>query len=128
MDMSFYAVQFDTARELVANNNPEGVTGLYAIFSSLINSSEINEEQKKPFIESTLHKQYSEIIVCVYLVFFTTKNNLSHNRKIISRVNAYVAIQDFKQQCFKEITLVLQELLPDGGIEWRFDKKWKHHT
>jgi len=123
MDMSFYAVQFDTARELVANNNPEGVTGLYAIFSSLINSSEINEEQKKPFIESTLHKQYSEIIVCVYLVFFTTKNNLSHNRKIISRVNAYVAIQDFKQQCFKEITLVLQELLPDGGIEWRFDKK-----
>jgi len=121
--MSFYAVQFDTARELVANNNPEGVTGLYAIFSSLINSSEINEEQKKPFIESTLHKQYSEIIVCVYLVFFTTKNNLSHNRKIISRVNAYVAIQDFKQQCFKEITLVLQELLPDGGIEWRFDKK-----
>ena len=123
MDMSFYAVQFDTARELVVNNNPEGVTGLYAIFSSLINSNEINDKQKKPFIESILHKQYSEIIVCAYLVFFTTKNNLSYRRKVISRVDAYVSIQDFKQKCFKEITQVLQELLPDAGIEWRFDKK-----
>lgn len=123
MDMSFYAVQFDTARELVANNNPEGVTGLYAIFSSLINSNEIEAKQKKKFDVSLLHNQYREIIVCVYLVFFTSKNNLSHNGKLISRVNGYVAIQDFKQQCFKEITEVLQELLPDAGIEWRFDKK-----
>jgi hypothetical protein len=123
MDMSYYAVQFDTARELVANNNPEGVTGLYAILASLLNSNELNAEQKLKTSNSELHAQYPVIIVCVYLVFFTTKQNLSHHRKIISRVDAYVSIQEFKQKCFKEITELLQNLLPQDGIEWRFDKK-----
>jgi len=56
-------------------------------------------------------------------VFFTTKQNIAHNRKIISRVDAYLHIQEFKELCFKEISMVLQELLPNGGIEWRFEKK-----
>lgn len=117
MDMSYYAVQFDTARDLLANNNPEGVTGLYAIYNSLANSIELKTKPK-----TQLTQRYPETIVCAYLVFFTTKANQQYNGKVISRINAYIEIQDFKQQCFKEITSILQELLPSEGIEWRFEK------
>ena len=124
MDMSYYAVQFDTARELLANNNPEGVTGLYAIYNSLVNSNDLEPTKQNKFNKTKLHSLYPETIVCVFLVFFTTKINQQYRGKTISRIDAYLEIQGFKQQCFKEISSVLQELLPDNGIEWRFEKKW----
>lgn len=124
MDMSYYAVQFDTARDLLANNNPEGVTGLYAIYNSLANSSDLTIEQINNYAKTTLTKDYPEVIICVYHVFFTQKQNQQYRGKTISRINAYLEIQDFKQRCFKEISTVLQVLLPSDGIEWRFDKKW----
>ena len=123
MDMSYYAVQFDTARDLLANNNPEGVTGLYAIYNSLANSSDLSVEQINEYAKTSLTNDYSEAIVCVFLVFFTTKSNQQYRGKVISRIEAYLDIQDFKQRCFKEISTVLQVLLPSDGIEWRFDKK-----
>lgn len=123
MDASYYAVQFDTARELVANNNPEGATGLYAIYNSLSNSTDLETKQQKKYKESNLHQKYSETIICVYLVFFTTKLNINYRNKTISRIDAYLEIQKFKQQAFKEISDVLQTLLPDQNIEWRFEHK-----
>jgi len=124
LDASYYAVQFDTSRDLVSNNNPEGVTGLYAIFNSLINSSDLKDTRKRDeFKNSRLHEAYSTTVVCVYLIFFTSKINQNHNGQVFSRVKAYLLIQEFKQQCFKEITKVLEELMPEDGIEWRFEKK-----
>ena len=124
MDMSYYAVQFDTARDLLANNNPEGVTGLYAIYTSLSNSSDLSVEQINKYAKTSLTKDYPEAIVCVYHIFFTSKHNQQYKNKTISRIQAYLDIQDFKQRCFKEISEVLQDLLPQDNIEWRFDKKW----
>ena len=123
MDASYYAVQFDTARELVANNNPEGATGLYAIYNSLSSSSDLDQKHQKKFSESKLHYLYPEITVCVYLVFFTKRMNITYKNKTISQIDAYLKIQDFKQQTFKEISLVLQVLLPEQNIEWRFEHK-----
>ena len=123
MDMSYYAVQFDTARELLANNNPEGVTGLYAIYNNLINSSDLDEKQLKEFSKINYLKQkYDETIVCVYHIFFTQLKNQQYKGKVITRIDAYLEIQEFKQQCFKEISQVLQVLLPNDGMEWRFEK------
>jgi hypothetical protein len=123
LDSSFYAVQFDTSRDLVANNNPEGVTGLYAIFNSLINSSDINIEAKNKFDKSSLHDDYPTATLCAYLLFFTTKNNIPYKQHTMSREKGYILLQDFKQRCFQEITHALEELMPKDGIEWRFEKK-----
>lgn len=125
MDNSYYTVQFDTARELLSNNNPEGTTGLYAIYNSLANSHELEPKQINDLNKTNLHKKYAETITCVYLVFFTTKMNQHYNGKTISRIEAYLKIQEFKQQCYTEITHILQLLLPDNGIEWRMvTKTW----
>jgi len=122
LDKSYYAVQFDTSRDLVANNNPEGVTGLYAIFNSLSKSKDLDANNQIKFNKSSLHTDYPIAIVSVYLVFFTAKQNIAHHRQIISRVDAYLLIQEFKQRCFEEISSVLQVLLPEDGFEWRFEK------
>jgi len=60
MDNSYYTVQFDTARELLSNNNPEGTTGLYAIYNSLANSHELEPKQINDLNKTNLHKKYAE--------------------------------------------------------------------
>jgi len=119
MDASFYASQFDTARELLANNNPEATTGLYSILCAL---HALHEQDEKEFEKNKIHLDYKNTVIAVYLVYHTDKKSDIYNNQIYTRHNSFLLIQNFKKDCFKEITKVLEKIQPSDGIEWRIIK------
>ena len=122
MDSSFYASQFDTARELIASNTGEATTGLYSILCALYEMDGLTPSQLKSFKENKIHTDYKPAIICVYLVYHTNKQSNIYKNKVYQRPEAFMTIQRFKQDCFKEITIALQLIQPSGGIEWRMVK------
>lgn len=124
MDPSFYASQFDTARELITNSTPEAPTGLYSILCALYELDEIKPSAKKEFEKDQLHEKYKPAVICTYLVYHTDKRSDIYNNKIYNRHDAYLTIQDFKKECFKKISIALEQINPQQGIEWRLMTKW----
>jgi hypothetical protein len=123
MDASFYASLFDTSRELLSNNTSEAPTGLYSILCALYAMKSISPTQENNFLKNEIHLIYPSVIDSIYLVFHANKQSHLDKNKVKTRPNAFLEIQNFKQQCFKQITNVLEIIQPEQGIEWRFDKK-----
>lgn len=119
IDPSFYASQFDTARELLSNNNPESTTGLYSILCAL---HELHDPNDKQWEKHKIHQDYKPAIISVYLVYHTIKRSDIYNNKTYNRHDAFITIQNFKKECFKEITKILEQIQPNQGIEWRIIK------
>jgi len=119
MDASFYASQFDTARELLANNNSEAPTGLYAILCALHDLYKLNDEVWK---KHKIHSAYKNTVIAVFLVYHTVRKTDVYNNKVFTRYDSFLLIQNFKHECFKEITLILEKIKPKDGIEWRIIK------
>jgi len=119
MDASFYASQFDTARELLANNNPEATTGLYSILCAL---HELNQPDNEIWEKHPIHIEYKNTVIAVYLVYHTEKKSDIYNNQLYTRHNSFLLIQNFKKDCFKEITKILEKIQPNEGIEWRIIK------
>jgi len=118
MDASFYASLFDTSRELLSNNTSEAPTGLYSILCALYAMKSISPTQENNFLKNEIHLIYPSVIDSIYLVFHANKQSHLYKNKV-----KILEIQNFKQQCFKQITNVLEIIQPEQGIEWRFDKK-----
>ena len=124
MDSSFYASQFDTARELLANDNPASVTGLYSILDAL---HELYKENDKTWKQHQIHRDYKNAVMSVFLVYHTDKKSDIFNNQIYIRHNSFITIQNFKKDCFKEIIKALEKIQPNDGIQWRIIKwltKW----
>jgi len=119
MDASFYASQFDTARELLANNNPEATTGLYSILCAL---HELHQPDNEIWEKHPIHIEYKNTVIAVYLVYHTEKKSDIYNNQLYTRHNSFLLIQNFKKDCFKEITKILEKIQPNEGIEWRIIK------
>lgn len=124
MDPSFYASQFDTARELLSNNTSEAATGLYSILCALYELSEMPNKHKQQFQQHTIHEQYKPALISIYLIYYTIKKTDLYNRKTYTRHDSFILLQQFKQNCFKEITKALEQIQPQEGIQWRMSNKW----
>jgi len=124
MDASFYASQFDTARELLANNNSEATTGLYSILCAL---HELHDPENKEWDTNKIHTDYKNAVISVFLVYHTDKKSDIYNNQLFTRHNAFLLIQNFKKDCFKEISKVLEQIQPNEGIQWRIEK-WIEKT
>ena len=60
----------------------------------------------------------------IYLNILHRKTKPPYTKsKVKQRTNAFLDIQKFKQDCFREITKVLEVIRPENGIEWRFEKR-----
>jgi hypothetical protein len=119
MDASFYASQFDTARELLANDNPAAVTGLYSILDAL---HELYKQNDTKWQQNTIHNQYKDAVMAVYLIYHTERKADMYKNKQYTRPESFLIIQNFKRNCFKEITQVLELIQPNEGIQWRIIK------
>jgi len=119
MDASFYASQFDTARELLSNNNSESANGLYSILCAL---HELHQPNNPEWEQHKIHTEYKHTIISAYLVYHTDKKSDLYNHKVYTRYDAVLTIQNFKKDCFKEITKILEKIQPNQGIEWRIIK------
>jgi hypothetical protein len=122
MDETFYIAQFDTARDLIASNSPEATTGLYSILCALYSLTDMPEKNKKEFTNHQIHKEYEPAITCVYQAYYSIKQTDIYNNKVYTKPKAFMTLQKFKQKCFKEITIALQLILPNSGIQWRLIK------
>jgi hypothetical protein len=123
MDTSFYASLYDTSRELLSNNTSEAPTGLYSILCALYELKDISPSTKQEFAKNKIHLDYPNVIDSIYLIFYTSKQSHLYKSKVKQRTNAFLDIQKFKQDCFREITKVLEIIRPETGIEWRFERK-----
>ena len=119
MDASFYASQFDTARELLSTNNPESTTGLYSILCAL---HELSEPENKNWENHQIHTDYKNAVMGVFLIYHTERKTDFYGNKLYTRPDSFLTIQTFKKNCFKEITKVLEQIQPADGIQWRIIK------
>jgi len=119
MDSSFYASQFDTARELLSTNNSESTTGLYSILCAL---HELHKQDDKEWNEHQIHNDYKNVTMAVYLIYHTERKIDVYNNKQYIRPDSFLLIQNFKKECFKEITKILEKIQPNEGIQWRIIK------
>lgn len=119
MDASFYISQFDTARELLANNNPESTTGLYSILCAL---HEMHNPNDKNWEKNKIHLEYKTSVISVFLIYHTEKRSDIYDNKLYTRHNSFLIIQNFKKDCFKEISKILEKIQPAEGIQWRLEK------
>jgi hypothetical protein len=119
MDSSFYASQFDTARELLSTNNPESTTELYSILCAL---HELQQPNDKEWEQNKIHVDYKNVVMAVYLIYHTERKVDVYYNKQYTRPESFLIIQNFKKNCFKEITKILEIIQPNEGIQWRIIK------
>jgi len=119
MDASFYASQFDTSRELLATDNPASVTGLYSILNAL---HELYKQNDKDWEKNNIHADYKTVVSAVFLVYHTDRKSDYYGNILFTRHHSFLLIQNFKKDCFKEITKVLEKIKPNEGIQWRIIK------
>jgi len=119
MDSSFYASQFDTARELLANNNPEATTGLYSILCAL---HALYKPKDEKWDKHEIHTEYKNAVISVFLVYHTNKKSDIYQNQLYTREKSFLIIQNFKKDCFTEITKILEKIQPNSGIQWRIVK------
>lgn len=108
----------------MANNNPEATTGLYSILCAL---HELYDSEDENWKKNKIHTDYKNSVIAVFLVYHTEKKSDIYNNQVFTRHNSFLAIQNFKKDCFKEITKVLEKIQPNDGIQWRIIKwiiKW----
>jgi hypothetical protein len=119
MDSSFYTSQFDTARELLSTNNPESTTGLYSILCAL---HELHQQNDTEWDKNQIHMDYKNVVMAVYLIYHTDRKTDIYYNKTYKRPESFLIIQNFKKDCFKEITKILEIIQPNQGIQWRIIK------